>query len=139
MANPQQPELARSRKTPHQDQDSVESRVGAQRPLGADAPPDVVPPENRPGHHPDDEQDKPDLDAFAERLGVAERSDGDGAAGGAGRDDRETGPAGVDERPTDLGPAVRGSGRPVRVFTAGAGLVAVAAVIVRTRRRSARR
>lgn len=31
-----------------------------------------VPADNQPGHHPSKEQDKPDLDAFARRLGVAE-------------------------------------------------------------------
>jgi hypothetical protein len=29
-----------------------------------------VPEDNRPGHHPDHEQDKPDPDAFARRLGL---------------------------------------------------------------------
>ena len=29
-----------------------------------------VPPENQPGHHPPKEQDKPDLDAFAAKLGT---------------------------------------------------------------------
>ena len=29
-----------------------------------------MPPENQPGHHPPKEQDKPDLDAFAARLGT---------------------------------------------------------------------
>ena len=32
--------------------------------------PDLAPPENQPGHHPPKEQDKPDLDAFAARLGT---------------------------------------------------------------------
>ena len=32
--------------------------------------PDLVPPENQPGHHPPEEQDKPDLDAFAAKLGT---------------------------------------------------------------------
>jgi len=32
-----------------------------------------VPPDNRPGHHPDHEQDKPDRDAVARRLGVTSR------------------------------------------------------------------
>jgi hypothetical protein len=31
---------------------------------------DHAPPDNEPGHHPDHEQDKPDLDAFAEKLGI---------------------------------------------------------------------
>ena len=40
------------------------------------APPDAgpagpVPPDNEPGHHPDHEQDKPDPNAFAAKLGLA--------------------------------------------------------------------
>lgn len=31
---------------------------------------DLVPPDNQPGHHPVKEQDKPDLDAFAAKLGT---------------------------------------------------------------------
>lgn len=61
MSNPQQPELARSRKTPHQDQDAVAAVVEGQRGTGADAPRGPVPPENQPGHHPEQEQDKPDV------------------------------------------------------------------------------
>jgi hypothetical protein len=75
MSNPQQPELARSRKTPAQDQDSVAAVVDGQRDVGADAPRGPVPAENQPGHHPPVEQDKPDLNAFAERLGIAEGAD----------------------------------------------------------------
>ena len=37
-----------------------------------------VPPGNRPGHHGSVEQDKPDLDAFAARLGI--QPDGTGSA-----------------------------------------------------------
>ena len=70
MSNPQQPELARSRKTPAQDPDSAAAVIEGERGLGSDAPRGPVPPENQPGHHPPEEQDKPDLDAFAERLGV---------------------------------------------------------------------
>ena len=75
MSNPQQPELARSRKTPAQDQDAVAGVLDGQRDVGADAPRGPVPPENQPGHHPPEEQDKPDLDAFAQRLGVVEPSE----------------------------------------------------------------
>jgi hypothetical protein len=50
MGRPQQPELARSGKT--------------------DLDPGPVPPENQPGHHPPEESDKPDLDAFAAKLGA---------------------------------------------------------------------
>ncbi len=38
--------------------------------MGSPHEPDLVPPENQPGHHPPDEQDKPDLDAFAAKLGT---------------------------------------------------------------------
>ena len=72
MSNPQQPELARSRKTPAQDQDAVAGVLDGQRDIAADAPRGPVPPENQPGHHPADEQDKPDLNAFAAKLGTME-------------------------------------------------------------------
>jgi hypothetical protein len=72
MSNPQQPELARSRKTPAQDQDAVAGVLDGQRDIGADAPRGPVPPENQPGHHPAEEQDKPPLDKFAAKLGVME-------------------------------------------------------------------
>lgn len=35
------------------------------------APIGPVPEDNRPGHHPEHEQDQPDLDAFARRLSIA--------------------------------------------------------------------
>jgi len=54
MANPQQPESSLP---------------------GVDAPGGPVPPDNQPGHHPAAEQDKPDLNAFAERLGATPASD----------------------------------------------------------------
>src|SRR5919206_1299096 len=72
MSNPQQPELARSRKVPHQDQDAASAAVEARRATDAGGPSGPVPPENQPGHHPPEEQDKPDLNAFAEKLGIAE-------------------------------------------------------------------
>ena len=69
MARPQQPELARSAKT-DLDPDHVETGLqGQPRPAtGGETGP--VPPENQPGHHPEKEQDKPDLDAFAARIGT---------------------------------------------------------------------
>ena len=70
MSNPQQPELARSRKTPAQDQDAVAAVVDGQRHPGADEARGPVPAENQPGHHPAEEQDKPDVDAFAAKLGT---------------------------------------------------------------------
>jgi hypothetical protein len=90
MSNPQQPELARSRKTPAQDQDAVAGVLDGQREIGADAPRGPVPVENQPGHHPAEEQDKPDVNAFAAKLGTmppaereewAERQKAEQAAG----------------------------------------------------------
>ena len=72
MSNPQQPELARIRTTPAQDQDAVAGVLDGQRDVGADAPRGPVPPENQPGHHPAEEQDKPPLDKFAAKLGTME-------------------------------------------------------------------
>jgi hypothetical protein len=72
MSNPQQPELARSRKTPAQDPDSVAGVLEGQDQPGASGPSGPIPVENQPGHHPAHEQDKPDLNAFAEKLGVVE-------------------------------------------------------------------
>ena len=72
MSNPQQPELARSRKTPAQDGDAVAGVLDGQRDVGADAPRGPVPAENQPGHHPAEEQDKPPLDKFAAKLGTME-------------------------------------------------------------------
>jgi hypothetical protein len=85
MGNPQQPELARSRKTPAQDQDSVATVVDGQQSLDATAPRGPVPQENQPGHHPPEEQDKPDLDAFAQRFGIVE---GEGATASDARGER---------------------------------------------------
>lgn len=67
MSNPQQPELRRSEKTPAT-QDAWVNDVGGA--AEADEDPARTPEENRPGHHPEREQDQPDLDAFAEALGV---------------------------------------------------------------------
>ncbi len=67
MSNPQQPELRRSGYTPADQESWVNEDHGAP---GSDDVSLRVPEANQPGHHPDQEQDKPDLDAFAERLGV---------------------------------------------------------------------
>jgi len=87
MSNPQQPELARSRKTPAQDADAVAGVLDGQREPGADAPRGPVPPENQPGHHPAQEQDKPDIKAFAEKLGTVEPSQRESEPGPAGASD----------------------------------------------------
>ncbi len=77
MPNPQQPELRRSERVPALDPDASEAKLSAQRrnrrrPTAPNTP---VPDDQQPGHHPDHDQDKPDLDAFAERLGVVAEED----------------------------------------------------------------
>ncbi|MDY7100330.1 MAG: hypothetical protein S0880_04005 [Actinomycetota bacterium] len=46
-----------------------------------DGPELAVPPENRRGHHPDQDQDKPDLDAMAEAYGIDSPSDDEQGTG----------------------------------------------------------
>src|SRR5436190_1258248 len=69
MARPQQPELARSGKTDI-DPDHVATGLQGQPTPATGGETGPVPPENQPGHHPIEEQDKPDLDAFAAKLGT---------------------------------------------------------------------
>lgn len=60
MTNPQQPELARSRKGATSD-DSVKSQVsGVTTDQAGPGPMGPVPEDNQPGHHPEVEQDKPE-------------------------------------------------------------------------------
>jgi hypothetical protein len=69
MARPQQPELARSAKT-DLDPDHIETGLQGQKAPATGGETGPVPPANQPGHHPPKEQDKPDLDAFAAKLGT---------------------------------------------------------------------
>jgi hypothetical protein len=85
MPNPQQPELRRSAKTAFQDPDAVGGQLEAQRVPDADGDAGPVPPGNRPGpkrgRANKAPQDKPDLDAFAAKLGIDEPDpDGERAA-----------------------------------------------------------
>lgn len=73
MSNPQQPELARSRKTPSQDPDAVAAVVDGQPAPSTEGRTGPVPAENQPGHRPEKDQDKPDLDDFAAKLGVTDQ------------------------------------------------------------------
>lgn len=86
MARPQQPELARSGKT-DLDPDHVGTELEAKKPPRDKGPTGPVPPENQPGHQPDQPQDKPDPDAFAARLQGEERSENPGSPGN--RDTRQ--------------------------------------------------
>src|SRR5687768_4264273 len=89
MARPQQPELARSAKT-DLDPDHVETGLQGQKRPSSGGETGPIPPENQPGHHPPEEQDKPDLDAFAARLGTDPKAP---AATNARKAPRTTSPA----------------------------------------------
>lgn len=75
MAKPQQPELRRSGRVEALDPDATEAIRGADRRRRTSAPDGPVPEGNRPGHHPDRDQDKPNLERFAARLGVVKEGD----------------------------------------------------------------
>ena len=70
MGKPQQPELGRSGHTPVVEGQHAREVIQGQEQPGTGGPTGPVPEDNQPGHHPDQEQDKPDLDKFAERLGI---------------------------------------------------------------------
>lgn len=126
MSNPQQPELARSRKTPAQDADAVAGVLDGQRDIGADAPRGPVPPENQPGHHPAEEQDKPPIDKFAAKLGTMEPEE---------RADvlKDEPPSVVNPQPAPAPAARRGA------LIGVAALVGLILAVVAGRRRRARR
>jgi len=70
MDTPQQPELHRSGYSAA-DPGAVKATASSEPP-GSSPSTGTVPEDNRPGHHPDREQDQPDLDAVAARLGTVE-------------------------------------------------------------------
>ena len=134
MANPQQPELARSRKVPHQDQDAASAAVEGQRQPGADGPRGPVPPENQPGHHPPEEQDKPDLDAFAEKMGVAEPGSTAAADRATSAEPSTPGPFAQNGQGAPTVAPARGASRIVPRIAVGAVVLAIVGLIVRRRR-----
>jgi hypothetical protein len=79
MANPQQPELARSRKTPALDPDATEAVLSAEGAPVEDRARGPVPVDNQPGHHPAVEQDKPDADRFVAKVKAVAAQADDGA------------------------------------------------------------
>jgi hypothetical protein len=91
MGRPQDSRLQRSGNTPI-DPDHIDTEVQTQPPAPREEPGGgPVPPENQPGHHPAAEQDKPDLDQFAERLGIEPDDRGDEAPAGGGDEARAGG------------------------------------------------
>ena len=68
MGKPQQPELGRSGHTPVTEGQHAKEVIQGQEQPEAEGSAGPVPEDNRPGHHPDAEQDKPDLERFRTRL-----------------------------------------------------------------------
>jgi hypothetical protein len=68
MPKPQQPELRRSDYGATSD-DSAKIKGSVQKQTSAEGRGGPIPEDNLPVHHPEREQDKPDLDAFVERAG----------------------------------------------------------------------
>lgn len=108
MAKPQQPEVRRSGRVPALDPDATEAARSADRHRGVTDPNAPIPEDQRPGHHPDHDQDKPDLDDFAARLGVA--SEGNEPEDAPHVDDEAPPPESSRSRPSGklllLGPAI---------------------------------
>jgi len=88
----------------------------------ADGPGGPVPPDNQPGHHPATEQDRPDLNAFAEKLGAVEPAERNDSPG---------------ERKVSL-PAPGGRSAPAGVAVGIAAVVALVLAVVAGRRRRRR-
>jgi hypothetical protein len=85
MGRPQDNRLQRSGNTPL-DPDHIETEVQTQPHAPRDEPGGgPVPEDNQPGHHPAHDQDKPDLEQFAEKLGVEVRPRRRGAGRGSRR------------------------------------------------------
>ncbi len=105
MSVPQQPEVRRSETTPIQP-DSIESQIEARRPVQRDGEGGPVPPDNQPGHRPDQDQDKPDMDAFVAAF-TKDPDDGPDDEGGVGADEEER----SDEQVTAEAPPEEGSDR----------------------------
>ena len=90
MPNPQQPELRRSGRDAVTENPPA-ADLAAPSPPAANGEAGPVPEDNLPGHHPDDEQDKPEGDDFvAKARAVASRrrsgaADGTEGAGPSGR------------------------------------------------------
>jgi len=78
MSKPQQPELGRSGHSPVTEGQHAEELVDAHGQPSEKGQVGRVPEENRPGHHPEREQDRPDPGRSAERLARTDDREVDG-------------------------------------------------------------
>lgn len=122
MSTPQQPELHRSRETPEMDLDNIAGDLeGRDRPGSRGGGLAPVPEANQPGHHPAQEQDKPDMAAFIARASGEEDE-------GAATDDSEVAPPrGRAADAPATGPSLVGRLTSVAGQTTAAALTALAA------------
>jgi hypothetical protein len=74
MSTPQQPELRRSEQTPGLAPDSIQGELDARKHPGRSGEIGPVPAANRPGASSGPQQDKPDLDRFAEKFGMTDEA-----------------------------------------------------------------
>ena len=89
-----------------------------------------MPEDNQPGHHPPEEQDKPDLQAFAERLGTAPAS----------TESSDSPPGSGTESPAAaVASAARHSGPRARAAAVFAAIAVLIGLVVTTKRRRSRR
>jgi hypothetical protein len=73
MTKPQQPELRRSgRGSTDEDSATTKAQVDRRAPVDEPGPTGRIPEDNRPGHHPEHEQDQPDPARIAERFGIVD-------------------------------------------------------------------
>ena len=75
MSKPQQPGLGRSGHTPVVEGQHAREVIEGEGTPPTEGPTGPVPEANQRGHHPDTEQDKPDLERFRDRL-TGDRGDG---------------------------------------------------------------
>ncbi len=110
MSKPQSPELRRSGRNPALDPDNAATRIEAAPVPSRSGPEGPVPPENRPGHHSGEEQDRPDPDDFVERFNAGPAGPGPADEDTVG-DDGSSADGGVPRRiagaVVDRAPAVR--------------------------------
>ena len=74
MPTPQQPELRRSETTPGLAPDSIAGELDSKKRPGSSGATGPVPAGNRAGSSSGPVQDKPDLDRFAEKLGITDEA-----------------------------------------------------------------
>jgi hypothetical protein len=116
MGRPQDQDLQRSGNTPI-DPDHIATEVETQPHAPRDEPGGgPIPTEQQPGHHPPVEQDKPDLDAFAERMGIETDDDvaaDDGVGDDAGENESNGGGHGAVDKALSVAASARELAEPV--------------------------